>query len=208
MRNQVILSVLILVLVPAMVAIAGDGTWAVKGNYTESCSCNPACPCVFGSAPTHGYCEGNGLFEIKEGHYGDVQLDGVSAVMAFSLGEWARIYVDENASDDQVEAVKEVLLAFFPIGEDMQILSVEKVPVTVERSEKTVKFSVPASAVEIELMEGRGGKPIRIKNLPASFMIDYTQYKSVTNTHKSDDKEFSYSGTNGLTSRVDVSGGE
>jgi hypothetical protein len=35
--------------------------------------------------------------------------------------------------------------------------------------------------------------------------MDYTQFKSVKNSHKSEDKEFSYSGTNGFASKVDAS---
>ena len=87
----------------------------------------------------------------------------------------------------------------------MKVLSTEKVPISIERSETKVKFSVPASTVEIEIMKGRDGKPIQIRNLPAARLVDYTQYKSITNSHKSKDKEFSYAGTNGLTSKVDTS---
>ena len=68
-----------------------------------------------------------------------------------------------------------------------------------------VKFSVPASKVEIEMMKGLGGKPIKIQNLPLPFMNDHTQYKSIAMSHKSEDKEFKHSGTNGLTANIDVS---
>lgn len=50
-----------------------------------------------------------------------------------------------------------------------------------------VKFSVPDSTVEIEMMEGRDGNPIR---------------------NHSKNKEFSYSETHGPTSKIDTSSKE
>ena len=54
-------------------------------------------------------------------------------------------------------------------------------------------------------MEGKGGKPIKIQNLPVPFINDHTQYKAVITSHKSKDKKFKHSGTNGLTSKINVS---
>ena len=183
--------------------------WAIKANYTESCSCNPTCPCLFGSPSTHGYCEGNNLIEIKKGHYGGVQLDGLSAVTSFSLGKWLKIYVDQKATDEQAKALVELLKLEETFGliysGNTKMLSQEKASIAIERTATKVKFSVPDSMVEIEMMKGRGGHPIKIKNLPVPFMNDHTQYKSVTNSHKSQDKAFKHSGTNGLTASIDAS---
>jgi hypothetical protein len=204
MYKQISISLLALGLLAIVPASAGAADWAVKGDYVESCSCAPACPCHFGSSPTLGHCEGGGLLEIKEGHYGDVRLDGISVVNIVRIGEWVKYYVSDNATDEQVKAVEPLMGAVFGYLRDMKPLSIEKAPVSVERTATTVKFSVPTSTVEIEMMKGRNGKPIKIQNLPFSYLKDHTQYKSVTNTHESKDKKFSYSGTNGLTSKVDV----
>jgi len=56
---------------------------AIKAGYTDSCSCQPSCPCLFGSAPTLGHCEGVTLVEIESGHYGDVQLDGINVLAVY-----------------------------------------------------------------------------------------------------------------------------
>ena len=206
----------ILTMILSAIAIAGiistsaaAPDWAINAQYTETCSCNVACPCVFGSPATHPYCNGNNLIQITKGHYGDVNLDGISVVTAFSLGKWLKIYIDENATDEQAEAVLKLLkqeqtFGFIYAGKS-KILSQEKAAITVEKTPTLVKFSVPNSSVEIELMKGRDGKAIKIQNLPVPFLNDYTQYKSVNNSHKSEDKEFKYSGTNGLTSTIDVS---
>jgi hypothetical protein len=82
---------------------------------------------------------------------------------------------------------------------------VQKAPVSIEKTSTKVKFSVPASMVEIEMMKGRDGKPIKIQNLSLPFMNDHTQYKSIVVSHKSDDKAFSHSGSNGLTANIKAS---
>jgi hypothetical protein len=55
-------------------------------------------------------------------------------------------------------------------------------------------------------MEGLGGKPIRMQNLPFDDLVDYVQYKSVENSHQGPKHTFKHSGTNGFTSRVDKRG--
>ncbi len=210
MKKQMIVLMLASFITVAMTASVVAQDWAIKADYTESCSCNPACPCLFGSPSTLGYCEGNSLIEIKEGHYGDVSLDGISVVTALSLGKWVKLYVSENATDKQAKAAVELIKLDQTFGllfsGDTKILSQEKVPVAIEKTSTNIKFSVPASMVEIEMMKGRDGKPIKIQNLPVPYMNDHTQYKSITVSHKSEDKEFKHSGTNGLTAKIETAG--
>lgn len=205
MKRQATIYILALALVAAMTSSAGAQDWSVKGNYAGSCSCNPSCPCLFGSAPTHHHCESNSLVEIKKGHYGDVRLDGISVVITGRGGEWVKYFVSENASDKQLRAVKAIMPALFELSGDTEILALEKAPVSIERSKSKLKFAVPASVVEIEMMKGRDGKPIKIQNLSLPYAIDHTQYKSITNWHEGEDKSFSYSGTNGFTAKVEAS---
>jgi hypothetical protein len=210
MKSQIRILVLAIFIVGIFAASVIAQDWAIKADYTESCSCNPVCPCLFGSPSTLGYCEGNNLIEIKEGHYGDVKLDGVSMVTAFSLGKWLKLYVSENATDEQAKALAELVklegtFGFIYSGKS-EILSQENAPISIEKTPESVKFAVPASTVEIEMMKGWEGKPITIQNLAVPFMRDYTQYKSVTTSHESKDKEFAHSGTNGLTARIEASG--
>lgn len=188
-----------------------EEAWSLKGNVAETCCCQPACPCVFNSTPTLGHCEGNTLFEIEEGQYGDVAVDGIDVVMAYRFGEWVRLYVDEEATDAQVDAVAELLNQPTTFGEffagDAKLLSVEKADVTVKRTPTTIAFSVPDGASEMEVMAGPGGEPVRIENLSVPYFANgYTQYKTATVTHERDGVEFEYSGTNGATSHVEATG--
>jgi hypothetical protein len=209
MGNRITILMIVFCTIGIMATSVAAQDWAIKADYTESCSCNPACPCLFGSPSTLGYCEGNNLIEIKEGHYGNVRLDGISVVTAFSLGKWLKIYINENATDEQAKALLELLKLEQTFGliysGNSKILAQEKVPISIEKTSTKVKFSVPASMVEIEMIKGRGGKPIKIQNLSLPFMNDHTQYKSITLSHKSEDKEFKHSGTNGLTANINVS---
>jgi len=209
MENRITILMIVFCTIGIMATSAAAQDWAIKADYTESCSCNPACPCYFGSPSTHGYCEGNNLIEIKEGHYGGVRLDGISVVTAFSLGKWLKIYINENATDEQAKALLELLKLEQTFGRiysgKSEILSQEKAPISIEKTSAKVKFSVPASMVKIEMMKGRDGKPIKIQNLSQPWMDDHTQYKSISVTHKSEDKEFKHSGTNGLTASINVS---
>lgn len=208
MQKQTIICVLAFGLFPIIASSSQGQQWAIKADYTESCNCNPVCPCNFGSSPTLGFCNGNGLIEIKKGHYGDVQLDGIALAVTFRMGEWEEYYVSEHATDEQVKATEQLMMAFFKSEffktPTSKVLSFKRAPVSVERTADKIKFSTPASEVEIEMMKGTDGKPIKIQNLPD--FADYTQYKSITNSHRSENEDlaFSYSGTNGLTSKMEA----
>src|SRR5437867_6848149 len=52
--------------------------WKIVGQLEEACSCNAACPCWFGSKPTHMTCGGGQFIFIEKGTYGNVPLDGLA----------------------------------------------------------------------------------------------------------------------------------
>ena len=209
MENRIKIIMVVFCIIGFMATSVVAQNWAIEADYTESCSCNPACPCLLGSPPTHDYCEGNNLIEIKKGHYEGVSLNGISVVTAFSLGKWLKLYISEKATDEQTKALLELLKLEQTFGllysGKSEILSQEKAPISIEKTSTKVKFSVPASMVEIEMMKGWGGKPVKIQNLSLPFMEDHTQYKSISVSHKSEDKEFEHSGTNGLTASINAS---
>ena len=177
--------------------------WSVAADVAESCSCDVSCPCNFGQ-PTASRCDGSRLIAIDEGHYGGVDLSGVTFIVTFEMREWSKIYVDDRLSDVQMEALEQLLPVAFG-GFHRGMRSLQRVALTIERTEDMVRFSVPESTVEIQLMRGIDGQPITIDGLPSPAFVDYTQYQSVVHTHSSSDAEFSHLGTNGFTSRMEVS---
>jgi hypothetical protein len=203
--NSVLWSIIALsaVMLVAMASPATPVTWHLQADIVESCCCAPICPCMVGSAPTRGHCHGNRLVEIRQGRYGDVEFEGVRLVVTFNIGEWTKLYIDENATDAQLAAIADLLevQGGFLYGD---VLEVARVPLTVKRSGDRVEFRVPASAVEIELMRGPNGEPISVNNLDFE---GYTQYKSVKLVHEAEDPEqsFELSGTNGFTAQYAAS---
>lgn len=177
--------------------------WHVTATVAESCSCAVSCSCNFGGNPNRMPCEGNRLISITKGHFGDVDLAGVSFLVTFEMRSWSRIYVSDKISDKQNAAV-EALLPIAFAGFRNGMLSLQKAPITMEITDTRVRFSGPESSVDMEVMKGFGGQPVKILNLPNPAYQGYTQFKSVTHKHESQGHSWSHSGTNGFTSTMDV----
>lgn len=91
--------------------------WWMKGDWFDACSCNIPCPCGFAQAPTNNHCEGVMAYHIREGAYGEVELDGLNviAVVEFEGNAWAKenpvslgMLMDERASEEQRQALQQV----------------------------------------------------------------------------------------------------
>jgi hypothetical protein len=88
--------------------------WLVSEDWFDVCKCNIACPCTFAQTPTYGDCDGVNFWHIRDGRYGDVDLDGLNvlALLAFEGNIWAGetkmdigIFFDERADEAQQEAL-------------------------------------------------------------------------------------------------------
>ncbi len=189
--------------VPLQGAQGTTPEWQLTATVAESCSCTVSCPCNFGGSPNHTPCEGNRLISISKGHFGDVDLAGVSFLVTFEMRAWSKIYVSDKVSDRQNAAV-EALLPIAFAGFRNGMLSLQKAPITMEITDTRVRFSGPESSVDMEVMRGFGGQPVKILNLPNPAYQDYTQFKSVSHTHASAGHTFTHSGTNGFTSTMDA----
>ena len=89
--------------------------WRLAGDWFDVCSCDIPCPCEFAQAPTNNACQGVLAWHIREGHYGDVALDGLSivAVGYFEGNLWTGeaevslgLFIDERADERQREALQ------------------------------------------------------------------------------------------------------
>jgi hypothetical protein len=182
---------------------AAEPNWHLVATVAESCSCTISCPCNFGGEPNRNPCEGNRLIAITSGHYEGTDLANVSFLVTFTMRSWSKIYVSDKVSDKQMAAV-EALLPIAFAGFHRGMLSFTKAPITMDITEKRVRFSGPESSVDMEVMSGFGGKPVKIMNLPNPAYQDYTQYKSVVHKHASDKTTWSHAGTNGFTSTMEA----
>jgi hypothetical protein len=90
--------------------------WRIKAREFANCNCAYGCPCQFNALPTHGTCEAAIGFQIDEGHFGDVKLDGVRAAGIYKWpgpvhegdGEML-VIVDESANDAQRDALVRIM---------------------------------------------------------------------------------------------------
>ena len=93
-----------------------DTSWSIRGMHFANCNCDFGCPCQFNALPTDGTCRAVTGWQIDEGHWGDVRLDGLRAVIMYAWpgavhqgnGEMQCI-IDERASPDQRRALLAVL---------------------------------------------------------------------------------------------------
>ncbi|MCI0431303.1 MAG: DUF1326 domain-containing protein, partial [Rhodospirillales bacterium] len=58
--------------------------WMVKGREFANCNCSFGCPCQFNDLPTHGNCRAAIGYQIDQGHFGDVRLDGLRAAALYA----------------------------------------------------------------------------------------------------------------------------
>jgi hypothetical protein len=93
----------------------GQTSWRIKGDHAGTCNCDWACPCQFNALPDKGNCEAFLVWEIREGHFGAVSLDGVRFGFAVHWpgaiheGNGTRQFVtDVSASDEQRKAMEEL----------------------------------------------------------------------------------------------------
>jgi len=182
--------------------------WSIDVDYAESCECDAPCPCLLGGDPTHRHCTGNSIVMIKKGYYDNVNVDGLKMYMTFELNNWTKVYVDQSATQAQVDALMKLLkqprtVAFLFKG---KILSIEKVPISVGKTDSTFTYSVPASYTQIKYVKGKDGKPVSLQNLKSNFTSNNMLCKSVKLEHTGDDKAFSFSNTHGLVSHFSASG--
>jgi hypothetical protein len=96
------------------VFMSGIPDWHIVGDWFDNCSCAVACLCTFAQAPDNGFCESVLFWHIRSGHYGAINLDGLSFVR---LGRWegdlwagkvkgtAGIFIDEQAEERQAEVL-------------------------------------------------------------------------------------------------------
>jgi Protein of unknown function (DUF1326) len=54
--------------------------WSLKGEGVVCCPCRVPCPCRTNGKPSYAHCEATLFLRIKQGQYGDVNLDGMDLV--------------------------------------------------------------------------------------------------------------------------------
>jgi hypothetical protein len=177
--------------------------WELRADIAECCSCDIPCSCNFGRPES--VCHGTRLIRVREGQLEGTDLAGIAFVVTFFMGRWTRIYVDDSMGQARFAALDRLLPVAFA-GFDRLARVKERVPLTITEGTDTFGFSVPESTIEMKLLPGLGGVPIRVTGLPNPAYHDYVQYESVVHAHSGPDLQWTHAGTNGFRSVMRVSG--
>jgi len=154
--------------------------WNIKGTYAEACNCETVCPCIFFSPPTEGSCTVLIGWQIDEGTYDGVSLDGMNAaLLAHSPGHmkdggWkVALYVDDRADETQNQA----LMGIFSGQAGGHIASMAPLigevlgarPATIGFNASAGNFSLSVEGLgnaEAEAIEGQGGGVVTVAGHP------------------------------------------
>lgn len=96
----------------AVAETAARTRFKVKAMSLEACSCAHGCNCQFGGFPNEGICEFLIGYEVSDGKFGDVDLNGVRFVVAAKYPNaihegngHVALFIDDKATADQVNAI-------------------------------------------------------------------------------------------------------
>jgi hypothetical protein len=90
--------------------------YRVKAESVEACNCRHGCNCQFAGFPNEGKCEFIIGYEVKDGKFGQVSLNGLRAVVAAKYPNAIHegsghvvLFVDEKATQEQADALVSIL---------------------------------------------------------------------------------------------------
>jgi hypothetical protein len=96
--------------------VAVSVEWEIKGTEFANCNCTYGCGCQFNALPDKGFCEAVAGYQIHQGNFGDVRLDGLRAA---AMWRWPgavhegngvmQIVIDERADARQRDAPAQIL---------------------------------------------------------------------------------------------------
>ena len=195
--------------------------WSLKGDYLEACNCDWGCPCKMGAKPSNGSCDGLGGFQIREGSYGDVSLDGLG--MAFVLrapgplfeGNLTfKTFVDERASADQRSALESILsgdagglfAALAPLISDNR--GVEYAPVQMSEDRRTLTIPGAMEIVDAAIINPLTNEEqeVMLSNSLDPFAPSGILGKSFAATSSDPDLSFDHSGQHSYRGAFELAG--
>lgn len=171
--------------------------WRIEGDYVEACNCDAICQCIAMQPPDDDVCTASFLFDVLEGHYGDVDLGGVSVGLLVSTEEGVMfapetawdvvLLVDETADDDQRDAIETIYFGraggiFAPVAE-AHVRSADVAPVPIRFSRDGADFSVEIGdvlAVETSGASGFNRDPGTVS--PHPLTADHEMHTGVSRT--------------------------
>ena len=192
-------------------------SWKVTGELEEACSCHAPCPCWFKALPSRMTCEGAQIIFISKGHYGKTPLDGLAVAqfvqspegksMFESFGNWKfdNVYIDERASENQRQALKEIAAHFFPPAAKTR--EFRYVPITrkIDGPEHTITVGAYGVCAGHLIEGGYGGAP-KVINPPLADPThkEFLQGEATTLTYNDAGQGWKYENSNYMRNKFQV----
>lgn len=149
--------------------------WKIKGREFANCNCSYGCPCQFNDLPTHGFCEAMVAYQIDEGHFDDVKLNGLRGA---GIYRWPgavhegngtmQLIIDQRADNRQRDALLRILT-----GQDTEPMATmwavysamcpNKLETLFEQIDFQVDVDARTATVTIRNLVESAGEPIRNK---------------------------------------------
>jgi hypothetical protein len=141
--------------------------WAVNATIIDGCSCRMLCPCIFGSPATvgsaathehekHRSCYFNAAFRVNQGHYGEVNLDGLKFWFAGDKGDAKTVELtfEPSTTNEQRSAIRVFMSHFLPL----------KWTSFTEGSDAKIEWKAEAVRAEAKLDGGKAAEVVLTRN--------------------------------------------
>lgn len=158
--------------------------WHLVGTYLAPCSCDIACPCLFGAMDgDRGWCSGMLAFDVTQGDVDGVDVSGAKAAL---LADWprgflagngtGRLYFDTGLTKAQKEALGPVLSGqrggvFEAVGALMStMLDSTDASITIEQSDSGIRIAIgDAASTVVEPLRDQEGRQTKVLHGAAAF---------------------------------------
>ncbi|MBI5706583.1 MAG: DUF1326 domain-containing protein [Armatimonadetes bacterium] len=197
-------------------APAKKGTWHIKADYIEACSCNLFCQCYFATRPEgEAFCEFNNAVHIVKGNVGDVNLDNTYVWLSGDLGgdfskgqmKGAVITFNKGTTKKQKDAIVFLIQKVYPVK--WESIKMDEAPITWKRTGNN-GYAKLGDKGEVKLVGNKGsnGKPSVIKNLVywGAHKNDGFELAYSTHHYKGNGYDYSHKNKNGFFITIESSG--
>ncbi len=91
-------------------------SWSIKGTHFANCNCDFGCPCQFNALPTDGTCKAIVAWDIEQGYYNDISLDGLKVATLYSWENpihegqgQMQVIIEDKATEEQRKALVDLM---------------------------------------------------------------------------------------------------
>lgn len=197
-------------------ASAKKGTWHVKADYIEACSCSLFCQCYFNTHPEgEAFCEFNNAVHFVKANVGDVNLDNTYVWLSGDLGgdfskgnmKGAVITFDPKTPKKKRDAMVFLIQKIYPVK--WGSIKMDEAPITWKKTGNN-GYAKLGDKAEVKLVGTKGpdGKPSVLKNVKYwgaqkndGFVLAYG-----THHYKGNGYDYEHKNKNGFFITIESSG--